>query len=698
MRLINKIVLLIILFSLVIFKPDVMAKELKDGKKNTGLSKTTGTPATTWFTINNVNTILRNDGMSDLNGNDSGFEFPAGSNHSAFYESGFIYGGYYKGEWRVGGSAYDHSQLPGRILADGTAESGSLPAVRIYRVRRDYKSADADFSREMAKQGLTKAQVIDQYTKDWNEWPAAYGAPYEDVNGNKQYDPTVDIPGVPGADQTIWFVANDLDPSPQTKFYGTLGLGMEMQATFWGYNTSGALGNAMFRKYQMINKGGQNIDSMFVCMWSDPDLGDAGDDYTGCDTTLSLGYIYNGKTVDATYGPNVPAAGFDFFQGPIVKGTASEQAVFKGKYKAGYKNLPMSAFFFFINSDAVYRDPTQGDKVGAQHWKNLFTGKISTTGVPFKDPTTGKNTKFTLSGDPITGRGWIDGIIHRPGDRRLGMVAGPFTFAAKDTQEVVVGQFAAGATAGVNNLQAVGLLKFNDIELQNTYNVFFQVPPAVKAPQVTAAALDQKVTLVWGDRPDIYNVTESYNNLGYKFQGYVVYQLPKLGATVADGKEVATYDLVDLVGNIQSLVFDPVSGTSTTKFTKHGLNTGIARSIEITKDLVRNAPIVNGTHYYFAVTAYAYNPDPNAVPNVLETPLTILDVVPQASNPGYTLPTAATAITVAHTSGASLSDGSVTPVLINPAQVTGHNYEVTLQLLVVKIYGQWLIRQPELQN
>jgi len=677
MRYLNRFLYLLLLVSLIVFQPNaVNAKGDKNTKRN-NLNKVNGTPAATWFTINNIATILRNDGDSDLNGNDSGFEYPNGSNKTVFFESGFLYGGLYKDEWRVGGSTYNHSQVPGRILDDGSAEDPTLPHVRIYRVRRDFRDADADFSKEIDNDQLSEAEIVAQYESDWNQWPWQYGAPYEDVDGNGQYNPSLDIPGVPGADQTIWFVCNDLDPSANQQFYGTLGLGFEMQATIWGYNKTGALGNALFRRYTLINKGGENIDSMYVCMWSDPDLGDAGDDFTGCDTTLSLGYIYNGGAVDAMYGPNVPAGGFDFFQGPVVEGLPTDEAIFKGKVIQGYKNLPMSAFFFFINSDNVYRDPTLNQPIGATQMRNLFEGKISTTGVPFTDPLTGQATKFTLSGDPITSRGWVDGILHSPGDRRLGMVAGPFTCAAGDTQEVVVGQFVAGATEGIDRLGAVGLLKFYDLELQLAYDNFFQVPPAVRAPVVTASALDGKVSLVWGDRQDIIAQTESYDNLGYKFEGYCVYQLPSGSATLEQAKLVETYDVQNLVQSIESTVFDVTTNTSTKKFTKFGSDSGIKRSIIIENDAVRNGvPIVNGTHYYFAVTAYAYNPDPMAVPNVLETPLTILDLVPQSPNPGVSMGTAGDLLTIAHQGN---SDGRVEVEVLDPSRTTGNNYKVTFR-------------------
>lgn len=676
MKYVNRIVYFLILISLITFQPDVQAKGEISGKGKTQVNKVLGTPQATWFTINNVATILRNDGMSDLNGQDSGFEYPKGANKTVFYESGFVYGGNFNGEFRIGGSTYNHSQVPGRILDDGTAESADLEHVRIYRVRRDYKSPDADFSAEINKTGGTAASVYTQYEADWNAWPAQYGAPYEDVDGNGSYNPAVDVPGVPGADQTIWFVANDLDPTAQQQFYGTLGLGCEMQATFWGYNTTGALGNAMFRKYTLINKSGVDITDMYVCMWSDPDLGDAGDDYTGCDIDLSLGYIYNGDDNDASYGVNVPAGGFDFFQGPIVPSEGS-QAVFNGQYLQDYRNLPMSAFFFFINGDPVYQDPTLGDPTGAIEFRNLMEGKISTTGVPFVDPTTGLETKFTLSGNPVTGTGWIDGIIHRPGDRRLGMVAGPFTMAAGDVQEVVVGQFVAGGSDGISRLGAIGLLKFYDLELQLAYDNFFQVPPSVKAPIATATALDQQVVINWGTRPDIYTQTESYDTLGFQFQGYVVYQLPSASSTIESAKRVATFDKVDLVQNIESQVFDTETNSITRKFVKFGTNAGVQRSITIDKDLIRsNVPIVNGTEYYFGVTAYAFNANPDAVPNVLETPLSVLSVTPQAPNPGYTYNGEPDQkLTVTHSAGTS--DGIVTPVVVDPTLLTGANYSVT---------------------
>ena len=195
----------------------------------------------------------------------------------------------------------------------------------------------------------------------------------------------------------------------------------------------------VFESTLLINKSGAPLDSTFLVEWSDVDNGDANDDYTGCDVARSLGFTYNGKTSDAVYGTQVPAVGYTFFQGPIIStGNSADSAVFRLKYRHGYKNLGMTTFGFFINSNATYSDPAHGTG-GDVQWYRLMNGLISSSGAPFINPITQKATKFTLDGDPVAGTGWIDGTYgFIPGDRRQFQVTGPFKLANADTQEVVV--------------------------------------------------------------------------------------------------------------------------------------------------------------------------------------------------------------------------------------------------------------------
>ena len=130
-------------------------------------------------------------------------------------------------------------------------------------------------------------------------WPAAWGAPYDDVDGNGSYDPEIDIPGYPGADQTLWTIANDVPTivdangdsvgyqSTAPNLYGADPIGVELQITMWGYafGAGDPLGNMIFKKATMKYTGlpggpsDAAMDALYFTQWSDPDLGTYTDDY-----------------------------------------------------------------------------------------------------------------------------------------------------------------------------------------------------------------------------------------------------------------------------------------------------------------------------------------------------------------------------------------------------------------------------------
>lgn len=660
-------------------------------KKNTRLNKISGQPVYKKFNINNISTFFKNDGESDINPNgNSGLEFPKGSGKTAIFQSGFLWGGKVNDQVRVGGSVYRQGTVPGKILNSGVpasqliAENPDAANVRMYRVRPDIIPPDGprqaeynegDVTSEVNDEGAAASDIINEYYRDWREWPGADGAPYTDVNANGVYDYQVDIPGFPGADQTLWFVCNDTDPNQSQFMYGSLPMGIEQQVTVWGYNRTGALGNMLFRKYKIINKSNATFEDMYVSMWNDPDLGDASDDFSGCDTLLSMTFVYNANASDNIYGRYPAAAGFDFFQGPIVE-SPGDSAIFDGRYIHGYANLPMTAHYFFINPDAVYRDPTQGQYQGTLEWYNFMQGRVGTTGDIFPIPSQlgGGSTVFALAGDPVTRTGWIDGLQHPPGDRRAGMASGPFNMAPGDTQEVVVAEIAAGGFEPVDRLSAIALLKFYDLAAQFAYDNFFDIPPPPPAPQVTAVALDNEIVLHWGGNISAVNATESYDNAGFKFEGYNIYQLPTPSATKEQARLLATFDVVNGVGKIFDLVFDVATGTVNERVVQFGNDFGIQRFFSINTDAFgAGAPLNNGSRYYFAVTAYAYNEELTANNN-LENTFIPITVVPQTTDPGirYSSNFGDTLVTT----HVGPSDGAVYPVVIDPRLLTGDSYSV----------------------
>ncbi len=659
----------------------------------------TGTgPYSTLVNINNLSMWIEYDGSSARNpstGN-AGVTFPRGTSTGIFAD-GLIWGGQVHDGGtqllRVNGQTYQPGTVGGRIISKGVAESAGDQSVRIYRIRRDWQTADLrSDAAELLSKGLSSVTqadidaVRDQYRKDWVEWPADKGAPYYDRDGipgynpdpNGVYDPTKDEPGVADGDQVVWFVMNDLNAAQSQSFLGSDPIGLEVQTTLWAYARTDPLGNVIFKKFRFIYKGtasgtaNSRIDNMFIGQWADPDLGDYSDDFEGCDTNLSLGYVYNAGGTDASYkafGLPPPCLGYDFFAGPIVA-SPGDSAVFDLKRRYGYRNLPMTSWIYFA-AGGTYTDPPFS-YVGAGQWYNLLRGLTPITGAPFVYPG-GAETKFWLSGDPQAGTGYLDGVIDNPGDRRQMLSTGPFNMSLGDTQEVVV---ALVAGLGGSNISSIGVCKANDKAAQSAYDNLFNLPKPPTNPKMRIAALNQKIVLDWGYDLQAVAATENFNRLGVRFEGYNVYQLPTASADFSKAVRLATFDLQNGIRTIVDTVFDTNLGLNVQAVRQRGSDNGIVRFLSRTTDTLRGGlPLANGQKYYFAVTAYGYSDTSTALSHASESTLQIITVVPQAPNPGVRLSsTFGDAVTVGHDSGRS--DGKAVITVVNPPVLTGKTYQV----------------------
>ncbi len=209
-----------------------------------------------------------------------------------------------------------------------------------------------------------------------------------------------------------------MDESKHANLWGTKPLGIEVQTIIWGFDTP-ELENIMFVKWLLINKSGESIEDTYISMWSDPDVGDATNDYVGCDTTLSLGYCYNGRPIDGDYGVAVPCVGYDFFQGPIVE-SLGDSAFASGQFIPDYRNLPMTSFVKYTGGSAMYYDPRNAADAYS------YMRGLMATGDPWID-IDGNITKFLYTGDPVTQTGYTEYDDDVPGDRRFLMNSGPFS-------------------------------------------------------------------------------------------------------------------------------------------------------------------------------------------------------------------------------------------------------------------------------
>ena len=640
---------------------------------------------------------------------------------------------------RVGGNTYNVGNAVGWINGSGAgavAVSTSDSKARIYRIRRDWTiMAAEELKRDAAENNLVTVSavsdadvqtIVTQYATDWKEWPAGptndltipnLGAPYIERNGVPGYQRppafsaaftldsliggNYDEPGVAGSDpsspagQVMWTVFNDLTRGNMIGFEGSEPMGLEGQLTIWGYKRGDALGNLYFKRLKVINKGGAvvnsttgakgylYIDSMYVCQWSDEDLGNSGDDLAGCDSALSIAFVYNGNGVDNEYAKfNLPppAVGYDFLAGPIVA-SPGDTAVFDLKPKPGFKNLPMSSFCWFAAGNSIASDPPFSYE-GAQQWWRLLRGfrPTASTSLDFYypgPPGTDPFTHFPLGGDPYRGTGSLDGqgtpYSSVPGDRRTVSNTGPFRLAAGDTQEITVGVVAG---LGGDRLSSVAVMKANDAAVQQTYDLRFQVSQPPSAPIVTSTELDGKVIIEWGSNAARLNDTETkISQPGtFTFEGYNVYQLPSASSGLSSGKRLATYDLVNTVGVILNTEFDLVAGQNLSKPIQFGSNSGIQRYFVFDRDYIRDINgLNNGQEYYLAVTAYSRSVDPGFVAALESSPI-VQTVSPK--HPYGIQPKKSFGDTVAVTK-AGPSDGSSIVLVVSPTQVTGHSYKVT---------------------
>ena len=68
------------------------------------------------------------------------------------------------------------------------------------------------------------------------------------MNHDGVYEPGIDIPGYPGADQTEWMAMNDVNTTLTINLYSSNPIGIEVQRTIWAYNRPGASGEHHFSK------------------------------------------------------------------------------------------------------------------------------------------------------------------------------------------------------------------------------------------------------------------------------------------------------------------------------------------------------------------------------------------------------------------------------------------------------------------
>lgn len=471
---------------------------------------------------------------------------------------------------------------------------------------------------------------------DYDNWPVGQGAP-------------VDGGGLPDmiGDQMLWSVFNDADTAQHDNDAGdTDPLGIEIKQTTFGFDRTGPLGNVIFLKMQIYNRGGKTLQNCFMSLWADIDLGQFTDDLVGCDTTLSLGFVYNGTNTDGQFGSAPPAVGYDFFQGPLDStGNMADTASMWGQKYPGYLNMGMTTFNKYINGTdpddfrQTYNFMNGLNRYGSQY---MYDGNVTT---------------YFVSGDPQTGLGDLD---FTPDDRRFMLSTGPITFRPGDSTEILA---AIVVGDGLDRISSVGLMKYYDQFAQKAYEKDFVLPKPPATPIVDVAVSDQRISFHWTD-------TSEVDPGDFPFEGYTI-----LMAENIDGpyKQVGNFDYINGFGDIFDIVYDRETGALEWRRVKKGANLGITHDIVIQKNVITGEDLHNASTYHFKIQAYSYS-QPLAQDRTLTSEVTI-SATPRSPVAGTELANNFADTVAVNNSG--VSNGVVLPFVIDSWLFNDHTYQVT---------------------
>jgi hypothetical protein len=574
--------------------------------------KPAGMPAVAEFGLFDVNRIwarVPNDGslVTQRVTSTAGLYWPfRTSRKTAVYAAGFWAAGRKNGKAVTACAEYSSEWSPGRILPGGIPDRADDPRYRLYKVRK----ADA---------------LNPTAHPDWMQWPADLGAPWIDADGDGVYEPLAgDAPDLTG-DQMLWCLVNDMTAVSHGNVFGSEPMGLECRVKIWGFDRPDEIGDMMFAEFQVRNTSPSPISPCYFGIWADVDLGVGNDDFTGCDTTLNLGYAYNDGE-DEAYGPACPAAGFELLQGPAVPSPGDTARAF-GRILPGHANLGMTVFQGFIcGGGGVLGCPGT-----AAECLNCMSG-LAPNGTKRTDPTTGA-VSYPLRyapGDPVTGAGWIDGKEYRSGERYLLVSSGPVALAAGDSQEVTAACILA---QGTDALSSVTRLRAAARKARILYDRDFKPlePPAV--PIVEIVPDHGRVRLVWdaaaeeGSVEDAMSLDGDGNPSSYRFEGYNVYQC-ETDDDLGMKARLATFDLADGILDIPWGESTDSLGIPVDFPVQPGSDSGIERSFTVMTDAIRaGVPLVDYRPYYFSVTSYYCNPW--GFPAVLESPVRGVPTIPQ---------------------------------------------------------------------
>jgi hypothetical protein len=298
---------------------------------------------------------------------------------------------------------------PGPLSIDGSVTTDSINAGKWMRTWKVSSDEIQYHLRNFSNPDYKMPEAIQSWpahgNPDLNQ--AEFLAPFVDVDLDREYHPEKgDYPLIKG-EQSIFFIFND--QLNHTESNGNP-MGIEVHCMVWEFDEhteNVEQKSTLFYNYKFFNRSSVPYKDFYLGVWSDFDLGFAGDDYVGCNVNSGYYYVYNGREVDGagephSYGLNPPTQATCILGGPFMDndqfdnpdGECNESinGVGFGDGVVDNERLGLSYFLYHHNKSG-----TQGDPNYAEEYYNYLSGK-------WKDNTPmvyGGNAHYTTGGDSL---------------------------------------------------------------------------------------------------------------------------------------------------------------------------------------------------------------------------------------------------------------------------------------------------------
>lgn len=321
-------------------------------------------------------------------------------------------------------------------------------------------------------------------------------SPFVDVNANSLYDPLHegDYPLIKGHQQILSIYNDNYGLHGES---GGVKMGLEIHERSYSYSEPNihdsmqAINYTTFYHYTIYNRSSFNLNNVFISDWSDVDLGYYGDDYIGSDTINNFAYCYNSGTNDPSiagingYGNKPPVSSH-----VILPTNCSSDGIdnnHNGQIDEPGEQFLMDHVTYYNNNVGSFLPQTVNPSLPI-HYYNYMTGYWRDgSGFSFGGNAYGGIgfSPRVYPGDPQFNLGWTESTAgNLPGDRRVLLSSGPFTFPAGSKIEwgyaVVFSQDTANA---VNTISEFRERVQRDVKNVKYYDATHQNPQC--APTVT---------------------------------------------------------------------------------------------------------------------------------------------------------------------------------------------------------------------